>query len=77
MKQKYKISKRYLKEFFGLFGKSKEDRIKKINDLIDNDPILKKLDKDIEALNKKATDRLKQTDPDFIDILRKQGVDIK
>jgi len=77
MKQKYKISKGYLKEFFGLFGKSKEDRIKKINDLIDNDPILKKLDKDIEALNKKATDRLKQTDPDFIDILRKQGVDIK
>ena len=77
MKQKYKISKGYLKEFFGLFGKSKEDRIKKINDVIDNDPILKKLDKDIEALNKKATDRLKQTDPDFIDILRKQGVDIK
>jgi hypothetical protein len=38
---------------------------------------LKKLDKDIEALNKKATDRLKQTDPDFIDILRKHGVDIK
>ena len=77
MKQKYKISKGYLKEFFGLFGKKNEDRNKKISDLIDNDPILKKLDKDIEALNKKATDRLKQTDPDFIDILRKHGVDIK
>jgi hypothetical protein len=77
MDKKYKISKGYLKEFFGLFGKSKEDRTKKINDLIDNDPILKKLDKDIEALNKRATDRLKLTDPDFLDILKRNGVDIK
>lgn len=77
MGQKYKISKGYLSEFFGLFGKSKEDRSKKINTLIDNDPILKKLDKDIEALNKRATDRIKLTDPDFVDILKKHGVDIK
>jgi hypothetical protein len=42
---KYKISKSNLKEFFGLFGRSKEDRQAKINQLIDNDPVLKKLDK--------------------------------
>jgi len=77
MNKKYKISKGYLREFFGLFGKKKEDRTKKINNLIDNDPILKKLDKDIEALNKRATDRIKLTDPDFVDILKKHGVDIK
>jgi hypothetical protein len=77
MAKKYKISKEYLGEFFGLFGKKKEDRNKKINDLIDNDPILKKLDKDIEALNKRATDRIKLTDPDFADILKRSGVDIK
>lgn len=77
MAVKYKISKSNLTEFFGLFGKKKEDRAKKVNDLIDNDPILKKLDKEIEAINKRATDRIKTTDPDFVDILRKHGVDIK
>jgi hypothetical protein len=77
MKQKYKISKGYLKEFFGLFGKKKEDRGKKINDLIDNDPILKKLDKEIETLNKKATDVMKKHDPQWIELLKKHGVDIK
>lgn len=77
MAVKYKISKSNLTEFFGLFGKKKEDRAKKVNDLIDNDPILKKLDKEIEAINKRATDRIKITDPDFVDILRKHGVDIK
>jgi RNA processing factor Prp31 len=77
MDKKYKISKGYLKEFFGLFGKSKENRTKKINYLIDNDPILKKLDKEIEALNKRATDRIKITDPEWVELLRKNGVDIK
>lgn len=74
---KYKISKGYLKEFFGLFGKSKEDRSKTINNLIDNDPILKKLDKEIEDINKKATDRIKLTDPSFVELLKQHGVDIK
>lgn len=74
---KYRISKSNLNEFFGLFGRNKEDRNKKINHLIDNDPVLKKIDKDIEALNKKATERLKVTDPDFIELLKKHGVDIK
>ena len=74
---KYKISKGYLKEFFGLFGKSKEDRSKTINNLIDNDPILKKLDKEIEDINKKATERMKVYDPEWIELLRRHGVNIK
>jgi hypothetical protein len=74
---KYKISKSNLKEFFGLFGRSKEDRQAKINQLIDNDPVLKKLDKEIADINKKATERMKTYDPDWIELLRKQGVNIK
>ena len=74
---KYKISKSNLKEFFGLFGKSKENRQSIINQLIDNDPVLKKLDKDIADINKKATERMKTYDPAWIELLRKQGVNIK
>jgi hypothetical protein len=74
---KYKISKSNLKEFFGLFGKSKENRQSIINQLIDNDPVLKKLDKDIADINKRATERMKTYDPDWIELLRKQGVNIK
>jgi hypothetical protein len=76
MANKYKISKEYLGEFFGLFGNKKEDRTKKINDLIDNDPILKKLDKEIGDLNDKAAERLKK-DADAMKILKKLGIEIK
>jgi hypothetical protein len=76
MANKYKISKQYLGEFFGLFGNKKEDRTKKINDLIDNDPILKKLDKEIGDLNDKAAERLKK-DVDAMKILKKLGIEIK
>ena len=76
MANKYKISKEYLGEFFGLFGNKKEDRTKRINDLIDNDPILKKLDKEIGDLNDKAAERLKK-DADAMKILKKLGIEIK
>jgi len=76
MANKYKISKQYLGEFFGLFGNKKEDRTKKMNDLIDNDPILKKLDKEIGDLNDKAAERLKK-DADAMKILKKLGIEIK
>ena len=72
---KYKISKENINEFFGLFGKKKKP--KDIEDIIKNDPVLQKIDKEIETLNKKATDRIKATDPDFIELLKKHGVDIK
>ena len=44
---RYKISKKNINEFFGLFGKKKKP--KDVDDLIKNDPILQKLDKEISA----------------------------
>lgn len=73
---KYKISKSYINEFFGLFCKKKEDRTKKINDLIDNDPVLKKLDTQIGDLNNKAAGRLKK-DTDAMAILKKLNIEIE
>jgi hypothetical protein len=68
---KYKISKKYLIEFFGLFGKRKEDRQEKINQIIDNDPILKKLDKQVGDINRAARKRLEKTDPELLKLLDK------
>lgn len=76
MKKTKKLEqKSYLWEFFGLFGKKKAERKKDINDLIDNDPILKKLDDEINDLNAKAAARLEKTASDEeLAILRKYGV---
>jgi len=70
----YKISKENINEFFGLFGKKKKP--KNVDDLIKNDPVLQKLDKQIGDLNKKAMDRLEQ-DKDAMDILKKAGIIVK
>lgn len=64
---KYKISKSNLKEFFGLFGK--KNKPKDLKTIIDNDPVLKKLDADIAKLN----DRSGQLSPEAIAILKKYG----
>lgn len=70
---KYKISKENINEFFGLFGKKKKDR-KEIQALIDNDPRLKAIDKEIQDLNKKATQKL---EPWQLDLLKKYGIQVK
>ena len=64
---KYKISKSNLKEFFGFFGKKKKP--KDLQQVIDNDPILKKLDADIEKLNQQYG----KLDPEHVKILKKYG----
>jgi len=69
---RYKISKENINEFFGLFGK-KKDR-KDIQKLIDNDPRLKAIDKEIQALNKKATEKL---EPWQLNLLKKHGISVK
>ncbi len=76
MKKSKKLEqKSYIWEFFGLFGKKKSERKKDVNDLIDNDPILKKIDAEINDLNSKAADRLEKiATSDQMDILRKYGV---
>ena len=71
---RYKISKENINEFFGLFGKKKKP--KNVDDLIKNDPVLKKLDKEIGDLNKKAMSRLEK-DKDAMDILKKAGIIVK
>jgi hypothetical protein len=64
---KYKISKSNLKEFFGWFGKKKKP--KDLQSVIDNDPVLKKLDADIAKSNMRAG----QLSPQAIEILKKYG----
>jgi hypothetical protein len=66
---KYKITKSYLNEFFGLFGKKKEDRQEKLNRLIDNDPILKQIDKNVSDMNNRALERLKKEDPELYKLI--------
>ena len=73
MAKKYKISESNLKEFFGLFGK--KDKPKQIQHIIDNDPVLKKLDRDIGDINDRAGERMKKTlDPGTLSILKKYGL---
>lgn len=71
---RYKLSKENINEFFGLFGKKKKP--KNVDDLIKNDPVLQKLDKEIGDLNIKAAKRLEK-DKDAMDILKKYGIEIK
>ena len=70
---RYKISKKNVNEFFGLFGKKKKP--KSIDDLIKNDPTLQKLDKEIGDINKKASKHIKR-DKVTMDILKKYGIKI-
>jgi len=72
--KKYKISKSNLNEFFGWFGKEKKPE--KLQNVIDTDPVLKKLDAEIRALNDKAKpelDAYKEKDPRGYKILQKYG----
>lgn len=73
MAKKYKISRKNLNEFFSFFGKKQTpDEIRKI---IDNDPVLRKLDKDIGDMNDKAAKRMeKELDPGTLNILKKYGL---
>ena len=70
---RYKISKKNINEFFGLFGKKKKP--KSVDDLIKNDTILQKLDKEIGDLNKKASKHIEK-DKVTMDILKKYGIKI-
>lgn len=64
---KYKISKSNLKEFFGFFGKKKKP--KDLQQVIDNDPVLKKLDAELAKSNIRAG----ELSPQAIEILKKYG----
>lgn len=55
--KKYKISKSNLKEFFGLFGKKKPQTLQSI---IDADPVMKKLDDEMEDIAKTFIPRIRK-----------------
>jgi hypothetical protein len=44
--KKYKISENNLNEFWGWFGKKKPQSLQQV---LDNDPVLKKIDREIQA----------------------------
>ncbi len=72
--KRYKISESNLNEFWGLFGKPKPQSMQQI---IDNDPILKKLDAEIGDMNTKYEPKLRQMkreDPEFFKKLQKIGL---
>jgi hypothetical protein len=55
--KRYKISESKLNEFWGLFGKKKPETMQQI---IDDDPILKKLDAELADINQSYVPRLRQ-----------------
>jgi len=55
--KKYKISKSNLKEFFGLFGKKKPQTLQQI---IDADPVLQKLDDEMGDIVKRFAPRVRK-----------------
>lgn len=71
---KYKIKKENLNEFWGLFGKKKPQSLQQI---IDNDPVLNKLDDELADINKTYLPKLKKMqkeDPTAFDSLVKMGL---
>jgi len=55
--KKYKISKSNLKEFWGMFGKKKPQTLQQI---IDADPLLQKLDNEMEDIAKTFIPRIRK-----------------
>jgi len=70
---KYKLTEGNFDKLLYFFGL--KDRPKKIGDIIDNDPVLKQIDKKMADLNKDAADRLKR-DPKMVKLFKAAGVSI-
>jgi hypothetical protein len=72
--KRYKISKENLNEFWGLFGRKKPQTMQQI---IDDDPVLKKLDKELEDIATSYIPRLKQMkkqDPELFKMMQDRGI---
>ena len=72
--KKYKISESKLNEFWGWFGKKKPQSLQKV---IDNDPELKKLDKEMKDLVDSQLPillRLKKRDPELWKLMVDKGL---
>jgi hypothetical protein len=74
MAKKYKISENNLQEFWGLFTNKKTPE--KLQAIVNNDPVLKKLQSDLRNIHDKATDYLdtvKKEEPEIYQYLQKNG----
>ncbi len=72
--KRYKISESNLNEFWGLFGKSKP---KTMQQIIDDDPVLKKLDSELTDINNSYIPKIRQmkkSNPDFFKKLQNIGI---
>jgi hypothetical protein len=72
--KRYKISKENLNEFWGWFGKKKPQTMQQV---IDNDPILKQLDKELEDIATSYIPRFKQMkkeDPKLFKKMQDMGI---
>lgn len=72
--KRYKLSESNLNEFWGLFGKSKPQSMQQV---IDDDPILKKLDAELADINQSYTPRLRQMkkeDPKLFKKMQDMGI---
>jgi hypothetical protein len=72
--KKYKISESNLNEFWGWFGKKKPQTLQQV---IDKDPVLKKIDAEIQDIfgsSKPFLLKMKKEDPEVWDLLVKGGM---
>ena len=72
--KRYKIAKENLNEFWGWFGKKKPQTMQQI---IDDDPILKKLDGELYDINRNyipKIKKMKKDNPEMFNRLLKAGL---
>jgi hypothetical protein len=72
--KRYKISESKLNEFWGWFGKKKPQTMQQV---IDNDPVLKQLDKELEDIAVSYIPRFKQMkkeDPKLFKRMQDMGI---
>ena len=64
-----------MKKFFSFLWNTKQSKSEKINKIIDNDPVLKKLDQELSDLNAKAYERIKD-DEVMRKVFKSYGIDL-
>jgi hypothetical protein len=74
MAKRYRISEGMVKHLMGLFGR--KEKPKDIEKMIDDDPRLRALDKQIGDLNRQAVQRIKSS-PDYYNLFKKAGIEIE
>ena len=73
---RYKISKKNLKEFFGLFKSNKPKDRDAIDKMLAQHPGLRAIDKELEKINKRAQKQI-DNDPWVQNFLKKNNIKTK